>query len=91
MGIYTSVAEKFQVIYYPNSTYTGGFLKILGVDIGKIRYSIYDINGYLLFTDELEISSENVIPIHLDNIEKGIYLLHVNYENEMRNIKIIVE
>lgn len=91
LGIYTSVAEKFQVIYYPNSTYTGGFLKILGVDIGKIRYSIYDINGYLLFTDELEISSENVIPIHLDNIEKGIYLLHVNYENEMRNIKIIVE
>ena len=68
---------------YPNPTND-----LLNIDLGDyngfITVNVYDLSGRLLFTD-------NSRSISLYDLNKGAYLVQVNYENNFQMIQVIKE
>ena len=68
---------------YPNPTND-----LINIDLGDyngvIAVNVYDISGRLIFTDNKRI-------ISLNDLNKGAYLVQVNYENNFQVIQVIKE
>ncbi len=79
-----SLENNFQV--YPNPTAGGEILTIVGNNIKS--YSVISAIGQVVQQGTLETNDINTI--QLDNINAGIYLLHVKTNQEIMTRKIIV-
>lgn len=67
-----------QVVYYPNPV--DNTLHIIFNNISPTNYTIYDINGRNVKQGEFKIIN-NKSTIQLNSIQKGIYLLKIDYKN----------
>lgn len=73
------------VYVYPNPSHS--FIEILenSFPLRKYKYYIYDMKGRLLKTDKNYSDSK----INIEYLEDGIYLIHLEWENNIRNLKLI--
>ncbi len=58
---------------------------------GTINYTICDLNGRLLLSDKKEVTSATNIPIDVQSLAKGMYIIHLIYNNNPLTIKMMVE
>ena len=79
----TEEFEQNQVIIYPNPF--ANFLTVLSLEKNKFITQIQDINGKII----LETNTNERQTINTKNWENGIYILTVQFENEIITKKII--
>lgn len=81
---------NFQV--YPNPTNSDFMLKLTSKQNTEINMLITDINGKVIYENNLKINlGNNNIPIKLKNIAKGNYQLIIKSENNTQSQTIIIE
>lgn len=87
----TTVKENenldFPISVYPNPAVDFLKLSIEKEDVSGLSYIIYDMNGKLIYRQNIE---NNITDIPIGNIIKGTYLLVVDYGNmDLKVFKIV--
>ena len=85
------ITDEIQISLSPNPVQTETILQITGAESGMIHYTIYDLNGHQLFSDEKKATINIKIPINIQNLSKGMYFIRIIYRNSIKTIKMIVE
>ena len=74
------------VYVYPNPT--KNFLKIINTNILPNFYSIYDLNGRLIFLKTINQESDLIIDIR--DLEEGMYFISIGFNQQLVRLKFFV-
>jgi hypothetical protein len=79
------------VVVYPNPNSTSGIftLKVSGIDLNELSYSIKDVTGKII-VDELKATAYKMT-INLEQQPKGVYLLNVYYKGSVIIKKLVMQ
>lgn len=78
---------NLRVQTYPNPTTDQIVLSVEDLALQDLSYALYDLNGRVLASNRIR---QSAIPISLQHLPSGVYLLKVNQNNtELKNFKII--
>lgn len=78
---------NLRVQTYPNPTTDQIVLSVEDLALQDLSYALYDLNGRVLASNRIR---QSAIPISLQHLPSGVYLLTVNQNNtELKNFKII--
>ena len=86
-AVFNSINETlstYNIFIYPNPTSASIHLK--GTESFHLYYKIFSLQGQLIMDDKLDISN-----IDLTSLDKGIYILQLNQENNVKTFKLIKE
>ena len=87
VGIEENNGIALKTLVYPNPTDSKVALRIEGNDLSNLTYQLFDLNGKLLFSEEIN-ERETIIP--MDRLPGATYLLKViNSNYELKSILII--
>jgi len=88
----SSITENGSVAFYPNPVSNFGNIVLDNNYYGEVIITIHNIHGKLINEYSLNKSSEfQNYALKLQNMNKGIYILNIKYENKIEHIKIIKE
>ena len=77
---------------YPNPASDIAFITINNADVKYYQLSVFDLQGKLVISDEVYSESNEILyPIHLEGIEKGIYLVTLKSNGNIRTVRLVVE
>jgi len=76
---------------FPNPASTSSSLSITVDRPGAATYTLTDLTGQEIETGLMNlISGNNIKILNLKGFSKGIYLLNINFENEILTKKLII-
>ena len=75
--------KNSKVLIYPNPSREKVNIEIINFD-GKIKTELYDLIGNLII-------KTNKTTIDLQFLSKGVYLLEIEYNNLLEQLKLIIE
>lgn len=84
-----SLPKDFAI--YPNPSNDNWNISISNALNTKAKISLTDIQGKLLLTQQIQVSSQNSFPISNQNLSSGIYILKINFNNQIQTFKLIKE
>ena len=76
--------EFSNIKLYPNPSNT--IIRIDGLENRDLNVSIYDISGKEVYTDKNYIANS---PIGIKNLYSGIYIVKIEAEGAVKNVKLI--
>lgn len=81
---------QFNVTLSPNPSQTSTELHITLSQNGQVTYSIFDMNGRVINTYNLDLEEgRNQVPIDVSRLPKGQYYIEVKHNLETKTIKFI--
>ncbi len=80
--------DKGRVSIFPNPNY-GMFNIILNDEVKDASVKITDISGKIIFKETNLTDKQNTI--NLINVSKGIYFVYINFDNNVKVSKIIIQ
>ncbi len=88
----TTMIDDNQISLYPNPIQNSAMLKIELARPGDLSYSIFDIQGKLIKSRNLNTKSTLLSDeINLEHLPKGIYILNLTINQQDSSIKIVKE
>ncbi|MFW0739008.1 LamG-like jellyroll fold domain-containing protein [Flavobacterium sp. T12S277] len=81
------IVPNANIMLYPNPYIQGQLLTIKGMDLNNFRFSLFGMNGELIFNKKLE-SNEIIIE---ENLASGFYFYRIETEDKIFNGKIIIK
>ncbi|MDD5569954.1 MAG: T9SS type A sorting domain-containing protein [Bacteroidales bacterium] len=82
----TDIAEKTELLIYPNPTNDKFYVKFENKNNSTIKLQITDLLGKIVFSETSNFSSNKIID--LSKQPDGMYLLQIQTENKIYNFKI---
>ncbi|PLX06896.1 MAG: hypothetical protein C0596_14500 [Marinilabiliales bacterium] len=79
-------AGRFEI--YPNPTRENCQLSITNYS-GELNYSVVDVQGKVIISKELNVQSEFIEDITIEDLLPGMYFIRLNTETETINFKLI--
>jgi hypothetical protein len=91
-GVRNMVAQG-AISLAPNPVPTGQSIKLFYQDIdpGNWELQLLDLTGKQLMNSRINLSTQGEIPIQLDALPKGIYLLNVSKDRHFFNHKFVIQ
>ena len=78
-------------IIYPNPASEIVTIKLTSVFSGKTKIQITDINGKLVLVKTVSLNNQiSEIPIHVNNLSNGIYLINIQAEGKQYSKKLLI-
>ncbi len=88
-GIYNNQIINDLFIIYPNPAGDKFYIETKDIESHQITIKILNISGKIIYTKT--ISTNTIVPIDTDNIEKGIYFIQLRNEKYVQTKKLIVK
>ncbi len=77
------------VMVFPNPITAQSVLKINSPEASDVTIRIVDVNGRIVFANQLKVMGEMSIPLNLGNIVKGVYILQIQKGNKLVTKQIV--
>ncbi len=81
--------SAFKVSVFPNPLTEKSVLKIITPDASDINIRITDISGRIVFANKIRVSGESSLPLTLEGLGKGVYILQVQQGNQIVTKRIL--
>ena len=92
VGINENSLSNANIILSPNPAYDKLNINCNNIKIGKTNFSICDLQGKKLYTEEINITSNSYNKnINVNQLKAGIYFLKIENESGTFNNKFIIE
>ncbi|MBK0370193.1 pectinesterase family protein [Flavobacterium agrisoli] len=88
LGLSETIILHNQITLSPNPTKNSTNVQIGGF-VENTTFSLYDLNGQVLWTKNTVTGNNELTPIDLQKYSSGIYILKVTRESNTKNFKII--
>ncbi len=83
------VSSGLSVDVFPNPLTEQSVLKIIAPDASDVNIRITDISGRIVFANKIRVSGESSLPLTLDGLGKGVYILQVQQGNQIVTKRIL--
>ncbi|MCZ2393983.1 MAG: leucine-rich repeat domain-containing protein [Chitinophagales bacterium] len=91
--VITSVKQKIsdiQLSVYPNPSKGNFSIELKSNKTAPVQISVIDIKGKIVFAKQYT-TQQNIIPIQLEKLSKGTYLLQAQQENDIISRKVVIQ
>ena len=85
------ILEKINFKLFPNPTNGTTYIDITNNDNKNISLTILDINGKIISTRDYHFNGTMKLPIFVNNLERGIYIVKLSIGESVQQQKLIVQ
>ncbi|MGB0423100.1 MAG: T9SS type A sorting domain-containing protein, partial [Flavobacteriales bacterium] len=84
--------EENTLFLFPNPAESNDFITLNNTDLdGSMVYSIYDLNGKLVASEQVQLTSGNSLSIATTSFQSGMYIMTLVHNNEQTVLRFTVQ